>query len=476
MITDSRRLNAQARRFDGRNWTHIEDKKAWTLPGSVGATPIGLREAQDFKSIVFVEGGPDLLAAFHLMWCSGTPDLGVVAMLGASNRIPESELAAFKGKRVRIFAHLDDEGLKAEGRWWRQLKEAGAIVDGFDFSGLVRSDGQPVGDLNDFCLVDADQWEAERETIEEAFTFQLKERINEKTRVKTEPSQPDDGNNGERNKEDLRKEIFEALKKGAVKGAAFRKLKIKPRKKLLGDWFREGDTGFIFSRRGVGKTWIAWAIARALATGERLGPWEAGEEAVTVCYLDGEMPAELMQQREISFGDECENLTLINHEILFELTGVVLNLRLPEVQQAITQFCVDTGQKVLVVDNLSTLVSGVKENDSDAWELLLPWLLDLRRRKIAVILVHHAGRSGEMRGTSRREDSVFWIIKLEEDSRLHRQGVQLHPALRQGAQLAAEPLQPLHLDVQALSGSYDNPSGNIEITFKTASLKSWSMT
>ena len=40
--------------------------------------------------------------------------------------------------------------------------------------------------------------------------------------------------------------------------------------------------------------------------GESLGPWEAGEEAATVCYLDGEMPAELMQQREISFGDECE--------------------------------------------------------------------------------------------------------------------------------------------------------------------------
>ena len=92
-------------------------------------------------------------------------------MLGASNRIPESELAAFEGKRVRIFAHRDDEGQKAEGRWWRQLKEAGATVDGFDFSGLIRSDGQPVGDLNDFCLIDADQWEANREMIEGVIQF-----------------------------------------------------------------------------------------------------------------------------------------------------------------------------------------------------------------------------------------------------------------------------------------------------------------
>jgi hypothetical protein len=171
VITDSRRLNAQARRFDGRHWAHIEDK-AWTLPGSIGATPIGLNEARDFEKIIFVEGGPDLLAAFHLIWCSnGERDFGVVAMLGSAPRIPEGELAAFKGKRVRIFAHLDGAGLKAEGRWWRQLKEAGAIVDSFDFGELVRSDGQPVDDLNDFCLVDVDQWEAERETIEEAFDF-----------------------------------------------------------------------------------------------------------------------------------------------------------------------------------------------------------------------------------------------------------------------------------------------------------------
>src|SRR5262249_27163711 len=44
----------------------------------------------------------------------------------------------------------------------------------------------------------------------------------------------------------------------------------------------------------------------------------------------------------------------------------------------------------------------------------LPWLLNLRRQKIAVVIVHHAGRSGEMRGTTRREDSVFWIIALDD--------------------------------------------------------------
>jgi putative DNA primase/helicase len=68
----------------------------------------------------------------------------------------------------------------------------------------------------------------------------------------------------------------------------------------------------------------------------------------------------------------------------------------------------------LFLDNLSTLASGMKENEADSWELVNPWLLDLRRRKIAVVIVHHAGRSGEMRGTSKREDNVFWIIALDD--------------------------------------------------------------
>jgi putative DNA primase/helicase len=78
------------------------------------------------------------------------------------------------------------------------------------------------------------------------------------------------------------------------------------------------------------------------------------------------------------------------------------------------QWCIESGAKVLFLDNLSTLATGMRENEADSWELVNPWLLDLRRRKIAVVIIHHAGRSGEMRGTSKREDNVFWIIALDD--------------------------------------------------------------
>ena len=91
-------------------------------------------------------------------------------MLGR-HPILERELRHFKGKRVRIFADADGPGLQAEGRWWHQLEAAGAKVDGYSFAGFIRSDGKPVKDLNDFALIDPDQWEVQRDTIEEAFAF-----------------------------------------------------------------------------------------------------------------------------------------------------------------------------------------------------------------------------------------------------------------------------------------------------------------
>ena len=209
------------------------------------------------------------------------------------------------------------------------------------------------------------------------------------------------------------KSWIQALNEAVVTSSQLRDLQLTPRRKLLGDWFCEGDLGFIFAFRGVGKTWLALAIAQALSTAGQLGDWKAPEK-VKVLYIDGEMPPDLMRDRCNGLEGSNDNLEFLNHEILFERTGKVVNITRPEVQQAIAQRCVETKVKVLILDNLSTVATGMKENEADAWELVNNWLLDLRRRKIAVVIVHHAGRSGEMRGTSKREDNVFWILALDD--------------------------------------------------------------
>jgi putative DNA primase/helicase len=130
--------------------------------------------------------------------------------------------------------------------------------------------------------------------------------------------------------------------------------------------------------------------------------------------VDGEMPVEETKRRDktLKLG-ASKNLTFLHHEIYFERTGRALNLTDSHTQDDITSILTANGFRVLVLDNLSCLFSGVKENDADAWELVLPWLMRLRRLKIAVVIVAHAGRNGQMRGTSRREDHAFWVIKLE---------------------------------------------------------------
>ena len=144
---------------------------------------------------------------------------------------------------------------------------------------------------------------------------------------------------------------------------------------------------------------------------DNVGEWKAPASA-KVLYIDGEMPADLMRDRDKGLGSG--EVEFLNHEILFERTGKVLNITEPAVQAAILQRCIRDNIRLVILDNLSTLASGVKENDSFEWERLHNWLLQFRRHKIAVILIHHAGRSGELRGTSKREDAAFWIISLDD--------------------------------------------------------------
>jgi AAA domain-containing protein/DnaB helicase-like protein len=164
-------------------------------------------------------------------------------------------------------------------------------------------------------------------------------------------------------------------------------LALNKRRPLLGDWLCEGDYGIIFAPRGVGKTWLGLLIAKAVATGGTLGEWKAPASA-KVLYIDGEMPADLMRDRDRGLGSG--EVEFLNHAILFDRTQKVLNITEAPVQEAILQKCIRDNIQLVMLDNLSTLASGIKENDSFEWERLHNWLLQFRRHKIAVILIHQA--------------------------------------------------------------------------------------
>ena len=192
------------------------------------------------------------------------------------------------------------------------------------------------------------------------------------------------------------------------------KLNVPPREPILGEWFKEADLGFIYGARGLGKTWLSLHLGRQCAEGGSVADWKV-HKPQRVLYVDGEMALDSIRERDVALSIKpTDGMFYLQHEALFHLTGKVLNLTSPFVQAAILEDCLRQKMKVLILDNLSCLFSGMKENEADAWEQVLPWLLELRRNRIAVIIIAHAGRNGFMRGTSRREDAANWIIKLTE--------------------------------------------------------------
>lgn len=69
--------------------------------------------------------------------------------------------------------------------------------------------------------------------------------------------------------------------------------------------------------------------------------------------------------------------------------------------------------RVMILDNISCLFAGLNEDKKQDWEPINAWLIRLRHRGVAVVLVHHAGKGGMQRGTSGREDSLDTVIQLD---------------------------------------------------------------
>jgi hypothetical protein len=164
VVTDDSRIAAQARSFARSRWCGPDGPKALSLQGSVGGWPIGAAAIQpEHRSILFCEGGPDLLAAHASIWAEGREhDAAAVAMLGASSPIADEAVELFRGRKVRFVVHADTAGDKGLLKWGAQLRGIAVSRDSICFKGLHRADGTPVKDLNDALLVDADTFEKAR--------------------------------------------------------------------------------------------------------------------------------------------------------------------------------------------------------------------------------------------------------------------------------------------------------------------------
>lgn len=166
LIVDAEERCVEARRLDGMPFTScgtLGRRKAHTLRGSRKDWPLGaavLRRIPQFRTLLLVEGGPDYLAALHFANELERWDVLPVAMLGRGTgaRIDPGALELMRGRRVRIYPHADADGggVKSARLWAAQLDGVGCVVDIYEFTGLHRTDGTPIKDLND-CTTGLDE-------------------------------------------------------------------------------------------------------------------------------------------------------------------------------------------------------------------------------------------------------------------------------------------------------------------------------
>jgi hypothetical protein len=193
---------------------------------------------------------------------------------------------------------------------------------------------------------------------------------------------------------------------------------IPPKRFLVSTFLPSSSFGMVFAQRGIGKSWFAMGLAKALATGEDtfLG-WKIHEKG-HVLFIDGEMSLVDCKLRVTNlFGETgSPNFHLVPSENLY-LNGCPICLDMPQEHQAILNLLSSmeaSGRKpkLIVLDNLSTLRRGVNENDNSETQSLLDFLVKLRHLGYAVLVVHHTNKAGEQRGASILEVPMDYIIKL----------------------------------------------------------------
>lgn len=169
----------------------------------------------------------------------------------------------------------------------------------------------------------------------------------------------------------------------------------------------------IYAKRGVGKTHLSLGIAYAIASGSSFLKWHA-ERSKRVLFIDGEMTGADIQDRlkRISLASNTtasdENFQIITPDLQADSLP---NLSRKEGREVIDGY-LETFD-VLILDNLSSLFRSSFENEADSWQEIQDWLLDLRRKGKSIVIVHHAGKSGQQRGTSKREDVADTVICLK---------------------------------------------------------------
>jgi RecA-family ATPase len=220
---------------------------------------------------------------------------------------------------------------------------------------------------------------------------------------------------------------------------------------LVDPWLPTRGLIMLWGWRGVGKTFTTLSIALSIASGQDFLDWPV-PEARKVLYVDGEMdPAE---QRDKRFRKMLDAMDTKSRDLALQNLAIVTHadfeFGIPDLadpskngRKIIEAEAERRKAKLIILDNLSSLMSG-DEKDDQSWKPMQDWMLELRRKGYAVMYLHHGTKPNEsgrskQRGTSKREDILNTSIELWRPSDFDKSAFSLDFSKTRGWP-AGEPL------------------------------------
>lgn len=249
-----------------------------------------------------------------------------------------------------------------------------------------------------------------------------------------------------------------------------------PLEQYLSPWLPQKCLAMVHSKRGVGKTHFALAVADAVAAGGEYLGWKAPQPR-QVLLIDGEMPVQLMQRRlsdqARTRGSASENLHIV--------TPDPQDSPMPDLGTVWGQAAVDAivdrlKIELIIIDNISCLVrSGGAENEAESWSIVSEWAMAHRRKGRSILFLHHSGKSGAQRGTSRREDLLDVVIGLRRPAEYRDEdGAVFEIHFEKARSLIGDDVAPLEARLQSdIDGAVSWAHRRVEAIRTSAITKLW---